>query len=325
MEFGRRWTIQTSFGRVKLRVLAPSDAEVKLDEAARARALEARFHLLYELREHFHDAPSGLRDVWRFFRGEEHGFGPRDRAPTELELMAFEQMLDREIATRRVELDLEPFWTDSLTEHERTTPIPPLRALPEPPPETSFIAVNLLDQDGNPVIGRRWIIELPDGSKHEGRTDAEGWARVRGFTQDGAAKVMFPEFDELDHETRVSAEQVIEPVQGEPAEEEEAPAEEPAPADQPAAEKPAAKEPSKLPDLPSIPPLPPLDILEDKHFLEFKFVDPQGKPLANQRFSLTLEDGKVVEGASDASGVARIEDLSGKTAQLDLIPEAPAA
>ena len=217
MEFGRRWKIRTSFGWVVVTLRAPAQAVPKRDAAARERERLARSYLRYEAAGSQENPSVPLRSLQDFLRGGASALPEYETPPTEseVELRALDTLLENELAAGRLELDFEPFWSESLTDKEREGEAPPLRALPPPEPETSFIAVNLIDQNGKPVIGRRWIIELPDGSRHEGITDAEGWARVKGFTQNGLAKVSFPQFDELDHETRVSSERIIEPVQGE--------------------------------------------------------------------------------------------------------------
>jgi len=318
VEQGKHWKIPTSFGNVILRLRTPSVAAPPRDNAAQQRGQQARFHLLFELRVNLGQASSALREVWQMFEGNAAELRERERAPSEDELAAFERMLDAEISGKRIELDLEPFH-ESLREHERDTPLPPLRALPEAEQETSFIAANLLDQDGKPVVGRRWLIELPDGSKHEGRTDAEGWARVRGFKKDGTAKISFPDFDELDFKSKISAERVIEVVEGEEPEEEDA--EVPAPESEDAAAESEAAPESKPVEKPSLP----SDVLAaaaalelPTDFVEFTLIDEKGVPAAGIKYRVTTEDDQVFEGQADDTGFVRIDGFSGKTCQLEL-------
>jgi hypothetical protein len=61
-------------------------------------------------------------------------------------------------------------------------------------PETHFIEINLKDEDGNPVAGEMYFVELPDGSSISGSTDSNGRARVDGVDP-GTAKVSFPNLD----------------------------------------------------------------------------------------------------------------------------------
>jgi hypothetical protein len=60
--------------------------------------------------------------------------------------------------------------------------------------EQHWIEIELLDNEGNPVAGEMYFVELPDGSKLSGRTDGQGRARVDGVDP-GTAKVSFPDLD----------------------------------------------------------------------------------------------------------------------------------
>lgn len=68
----------------------------------------------------------------------------------------------------------------------------------EPEPE-HWIEIELLDDEGKPVAGERWFVELPDGSQKSGRTDGQGRARVDGVDP-GTAKVSFPDLDRKSYE-----------------------------------------------------------------------------------------------------------------------------
>jgi hypothetical protein len=63
--------------------------------------------------------------------------------------------------------------------------------------ETSWIEIELVDEDDNPVPGEKYEIELPDGSVASGTLDGEGFARVEGF-EPGQCKISFPEYDKND-------------------------------------------------------------------------------------------------------------------------------
>ena len=65
---------------------------------------------------------------------------------------------------------------------------------PEEDEETSWIEIELIDEDGQPVAGESYEIELPDGSVASGTLDGKGGARVEGF-RPGACKVSFPKLD----------------------------------------------------------------------------------------------------------------------------------
>jgi hypothetical protein len=257
-----------------------------------------RFHLLYELASGLSASSGANAELCDYFLrssiGEPAAHEHRDRV-----VQALAATLDLEIRSGLLEVTLEPYWTDSLREREAIEgEAPPLRALPPPEKEVSFIAANLLDQDGKPVIGRRWTIELPDGSRHAGVTDDDGWARVKGFTQDGSAKITFPDFDELDMATRNSAKRVIIPVLGElpPGGEEPAPI---------AADASAAEEP----------------LLPGLTFLDVEIVGPSGKPLAGRKYKLELPDGQTEEGVLGSDGRLRKRNIAPGKARVSLLPE----
>ncbi|MFO0551643.1 MAG: hypothetical protein U0271_24870 [Polyangiaceae bacterium] len=62
--------------------------------------------------------------------------------------------------------------------------------------EKTWIAIRLVDDADppKPVPFRRYIIELPDGSTHEGNLDGNGMARVSGIDP-GKCRVTFPDLD----------------------------------------------------------------------------------------------------------------------------------
>ncbi len=55
----------------------------------------------------------------------------------------------------------------------------------------SFLEIDLKDDEGKPVAGEQYRIELPDGTIKEGVTGIDGKARVEGVDP-GTAKVTFP-------------------------------------------------------------------------------------------------------------------------------------
>ena len=74
---------------------------------------------------------------------------------------------------------------------------------PHKPPETkeekakkpSWIEIELVDEDKQPVPGEKYKITLPDGeSVAEGTLDDKGCARVEGF-ESGGCKITFPDLD----------------------------------------------------------------------------------------------------------------------------------
>lgn len=283
MVYGRQWRIRTRLGWVTLRVRVPAESLSGQHPEAVQRERLARRLLCEELRPSSRNPPEELYSVWRHFCGDDYAFGSRERRLGPKELAALERLLLEGPFAHQIALDHEPFpagelkvdgWEPALSELG-----PPGR---KPEPDSSFIAVNLRDQDDEPVIGRRWIIDLPDGSRHEGETDAEGWARVQGFREDGMAKVVFPGFDELDHDTKNAAERTIIPLNGEVASSD-------------SASNSAA------------------------HFLEFTLTAPGGSVLADVAYSVTLESGEVREGRTNAEGLARLEGVDGKSASLRVL------
>lgn len=87
---------------------------------------------------------------------------------------------------------------------QQTTPLQDEEAAKEEkgtqePEEEHWIEIELLDDDGKPVSGERYFVELPDGSQLSGRTDGQGRARVQGVDP-GTAKVSFPDLDKKSYE-----------------------------------------------------------------------------------------------------------------------------
>jgi hypothetical protein len=65
--------------------------------------------------------------------------------------------------------------------------------------EKHWIEIELKDDEGNPIAGESYFVELPDGTSISGRTDSNGHARIEGIDP-GTAKVSFPDRDESLHE-----------------------------------------------------------------------------------------------------------------------------
>lgn len=59
---------------------------------------------------------------------------------------------------------------------------------------TSWVAIRLVDDDGDPVPYRRYRIETPEGTTREGILDDQGRARVDGI-EPGTCRVTFPGLD----------------------------------------------------------------------------------------------------------------------------------
>lgn len=61
--------------------------------------------------------------------------------------------------------------------------------------ELTWIEIQLIGEDDQPIPGERYRIELPDGSVREGRLNDKGLARVDGIDP-GQCVVTFPALDE---------------------------------------------------------------------------------------------------------------------------------
>ena len=62
------------------------------------------------------------------------------------------------------------------------------------PADATWIEVQLLDQDQNPVPGEKYHIKLPDSSIMEGTLDSNGKVRFDNIVP-GQAEVTFPDID----------------------------------------------------------------------------------------------------------------------------------
>jgi len=60
--------------------------------------------------------------------------------------------------------------------------------------KTSWIEIELVGEDNEPIPGEKYRITLPDDSVAEGTLDEKGLARVEGFEK-GTCKVCFPDLD----------------------------------------------------------------------------------------------------------------------------------
>ena len=76
-------------------------------------------------------------------------------------------------------------------------PVKPFKPAEEEESEekSSWIEIELVDEDDNGIPGEKYRITLPDGSVAEGTLDEKGLARVEGFEK-GTCEVTFPELDE---------------------------------------------------------------------------------------------------------------------------------
>ncbi len=82
-------------------------------------------------------------------------------------------------------------------------------AVKEPPPkekppvatsDKTWVEIELVDQDGEPVPSVRFELELADGTKRTGSLDSDGRARLKDLDP-GSFKVSFPDFDASEWDT----------------------------------------------------------------------------------------------------------------------------
>ena len=73
-------------------------------------------------------------------------------------------------------------------------PHKPLQTEEEKEQKTSWIEIELVGEDDEPIPGEKYKITLPDDSMAEGTLDEKGFARVEGFEK-GMCKVCFPDLD----------------------------------------------------------------------------------------------------------------------------------
>jgi hypothetical protein len=76
---------------------------------------------------------------------------------------------------------------------QETEEKPPERKPPEVK-EKTWVEIELVDEQGEPVAGEKYRILLPDGSVREGRLDGRGRARFDGLDP-GTCEVGFPDRD----------------------------------------------------------------------------------------------------------------------------------
>src|SRR5262245_36502975 len=62
------------------------------------------------------------------------------------------------------------------------------------PKRKSWIEIELVDEEDQPVPGEKYKITLPDETVAEGTLDDKGFARVDGI-EPGSCKITFPELD----------------------------------------------------------------------------------------------------------------------------------
>lgn len=93
-----------------------------------------------------------------------------------------------------VELTAQEVLPSPAVSQEVTEPAPE-----ETDEETTWVAIEVVDQEGNPAKDVRYSITLPDGSVETGSTDANGQARYSGI-EPGTCDITFPDLADEDWE-----------------------------------------------------------------------------------------------------------------------------
>ena len=65
---------------------------------------------------------------------------------------------------------------------------------PDEEEELSWIEIELVGEDDEPIPGERYAIELPDGRVDRGTLDNKGFKRLEGIPK-GECKITFPNLD----------------------------------------------------------------------------------------------------------------------------------
>lgn len=72
--------------------------------------------------------------------------------------------------------------------------VKPHKPTEEDKEKKSWIEIELVDEEDNPVPGEKYKITLPDGSVAQGTLDQNGFARVEGIDP-GTCQITFPDLD----------------------------------------------------------------------------------------------------------------------------------
>lgn len=218
-----------------------------------------------------------LLEIWRAVEGHDAfwGYAPTERELHTVVLPALVDALEQGT--------LVVFRQD----RPRPLPVPGLEPPDEQPEpaavdELTWIGVQVLDEEGKPVEGVRYELDLTDGSVRQGRTDREGIVRAEGIPA-GQCKLRLPDFEN-------------ELIPGTPPPDESAPEEEPA---SPAEDEPLGED--------EVPPTVGDEAPETPTVLEAQVQDGNGKAMANRAFRAVFADGSTRDGKTDASGRVRLE------------------
>jgi hypothetical protein len=207
----------------------------------------------------------------RLLRGDNHRAitALLDREITDLARLPLARRLADALRLGRVTLWRRRGRAPQSSEGEGTEPTETETLTPVSEPKT-WIEIELLDMDGKPMPGERYVITLPDGTVREGTLDGHGRAYFGGLDP-GSAEIRWPDRD------------------GDAT----------AP-DAPLGQSPTSTTATPARGGPS---------RHERHWVEIELLDMDGKAVPYERYWIRLPDGTVREGALDAEGRAYFDDL----------------
>lgn len=183
----REWRVRTSFRDVVLQVQprAQSSSSEQRSESTRHLTdllweLEGGSSAAREILGEVHSALTGISGTAR---------DARTASPHERKILARDLQRAIEAGTLSA---LEP--APSMPARRRLLSDPVKRAPSEAPEEeTTYIGVRVEDQDGEPVVNERVLIEFADGDVRMGRTTADGTLLISGLSPGGPATITLPD------------------------------------------------------------------------------------------------------------------------------------
>lgn len=141
----------------------------------------------------------------------------------------------------------------------------------------TYVAIRVTDEAGTPLAEEPYKIICPSGDCYEGKTDAQGMARVDGV-----------DFGDAQVGVRQQSSEELESGEGVPGEQREGEA----------AEQPDETQ-TKTPEAPPLEP----------SCLEIMLTDEEGRPCAGMPYEVLTPSGQTIAGTLDQEGCARLEGL----------------
>jgi hypothetical protein len=182
----REWRVRTSLRNLVLQLRPLTEPSSGEQRSESARHLN---DLLWQLEGGDPATLEALREV----HGALVGAGPTPLANGALpahELKAMVRDLRRAVEVGTLSAVAPPLSAPARRKLFDLTTLGPDRSAPEE--ETTFIGVRVEDQDGEPVVNERVLIEFSDGEVREGRTKSDGTLLISGLAPGGPAKITLP-------------------------------------------------------------------------------------------------------------------------------------